>query len=86
VPVDAFATGVLAAAQSLGRAIPTDLRVATRYDGMRARLATPSLTAVDLHLDQVAEAAVELLIATMEHRVPSRAAISPPGLVVRNSS
>lgn len=86
VPIDAFATGVLAAAQSLGRAIPTDLRVATRYDGMRARLATPSLTAVDLHLDQVAEAAVELLIATMEHRVPSRAAISPPGLVVRNSS
>jgi len=86
VPVDAFATGVLAAARSLGRAVPTALRVATRYDGMRARLAVPSLTAVDLHLDLVAEAAVELLIATIEQRPPRGSVIPPPSLIVRHSS
>jgi DNA-binding LacI/PurR family transcriptional regulator len=86
VPVDAFATGVLSAAQSLGRAIPDELRIATRYDGMRARLATPSLTAVDLHLDRVAERAVELLIATMDQKAPPDHAMPPPSLIVRHSS
>lgn len=86
VPVDAFATGVLAAAQSMGRALPAALRIATRYDGMRARLATPSLTAVDLHLDQVAEAAVELLIATMDQKPSVKPATWFPRLIVRNSS
>lgn len=86
VPVDAFATGVLSAAQEYGRPVPARLRVATRYDGMRARLATPSLTAVDLHLDQVAEAAVALLIAAMEGREPSGTTMSPPRLILRNSS
>lgn len=86
VPVDAFATGILAAAQSLGKATPADLRIATRYDGMRARLATPGLTAVDLHLDLIAEAAVELLIATMEQRSSVRPATWSPRLIVRNSS
>ena len=35
--------------------------IATRYDGLRARTAEPALTAVDLHLEQVATLAVELL-------------------------
>jgi DNA-binding LacI/PurR family transcriptional regulator len=70
----------------LGRAIPDELRIATRYDGMRARLATPSLTAVDLHLDRVAERAVELLIATMDQKAPTDNAMPPPSLIVRHSS
>lgn len=86
VPVDAFATGVLAAARSLGRVVPAELRVVTRYDGMRARLATPNLTAVDLHLDKIAEAEVELMIATMEGQGPPGIELPPSSLIPRNSS
>ncbi|RVI03963.1 LacI family transcriptional regulator, partial [Sinorhizobium meliloti] len=86
VPVDAFARGVLDAARLLDRPVPQGLRLATRYDGMRAKLATPQLTAVNLHLDQVAEAAIDLLIAAMEGKEPQPHAIAPPQLVVRESS
>ncbi|MDH6592653.1 DNA-binding LacI/PurR family transcriptional regulator [Variovorax sp. TBS-050B] len=61
VPVDAFATGAVAAALAAGRRIPEDVMVATRYDGLRARTSVPPLTAVDLHLDQVAQQAIALL-------------------------
>ena len=86
VPVDAFATGVLDAARAVGRKVPQDLRLATRYDGMRAKLATPPLTAVDIHLDQVAAAAVDLLLARLGQENPEPSAIAPPCLVLRNSS
>ncbi|WP_315838807.1 substrate-binding domain-containing protein [Bradyrhizobium prioriisuperbiae] len=86
VPVDAFATGVLQAAQSLEISVPDQLRVATRYDGMRAKLAVPPLTATDLHLDRVAEVAVELLIATLESRQPATLTVPRPTLIARNSS
>lgn len=85
-PVDAFATGVLTAARSLNRSVPLGLRLATRYDGMRAKLSVPQMTAVNLHLDQVAEAAIDLLIAVMEGKDPERRPIAPPLLVVRESS
>ena len=86
VPVDAFATGVLDAAGIVGRTVPYDLRLATRYDGMRAKLATPPLTAVDLHLDQVAAAAVDLLLARLGQPDPAPTIVSPPSLVLRASS
>ncbi len=86
VPVDAFATGVLKAARATGRKIPQDLRIATRYDGMRAKLATPPLTAVDLHLNEVAEAAVDLLLARLELAGSATPVISSPSLVLRGSS
>jgi DNA-binding LacI/PurR family transcriptional regulator len=52
--VDAFAVGALAAVQQAGLRVPQDVMIATRYDGLRARTAEPALTAVDLHLEQVA--------------------------------
>lgn len=86
VPVDAFAAGALRAAAALGLSVPDDLRLATRYDGMRARLASPQLTAVNLHLDQVAEQAIDLLIALIEGKALSPEPIERPQLVVRLSS
>ncbi|MGQ3296494.1 MAG: substrate-binding domain-containing protein, partial [Shinella sp.] len=68
------------------RKVPHDLRLATPYDGMRAKLATPPLTAVDLHLDQVAAAAVDLLLARLGQLDPAPCAVSPPCLVLRTSS
>lgn len=86
VSVDAFAAGVLQAARSLDISVPDQLRVATRYDGMRARLAVPPLTATDLHLDKVAEVAIELLIATLESRQPAKSMMPVPTLIARSSS
>jgi len=66
VSIDAFASGAVRAARDLGRAIPGNLRIATRYDGLRAKLSEPPLTAVDLHLPEIADAAVELLRRRIE--------------------
>jgi DNA-binding LacI/PurR family transcriptional regulator len=61
VPVDAFASGTVTAVLESGRRIPDDVMVVTRYDGLRARTCVPPLTAVDLHLDEVAQQAIALL-------------------------
>lgn len=63
--VDAFASGVIQAAQAWGMDIPGRLKVATRYDGLRAKLSDIPLTAVDLHLEEVAAMGVELLAQVM---------------------
>lgn len=86
VPVDAFASGALIAAKAVGRLVPDDLRIATRYDGLRAKLASPALTAVDLHLDEIATAAVELLIARLQNREPPKPYSLLPELVIRAST
>ncbi|RJL18489.1 substrate-binding domain-containing protein [Paracoccus siganidrum] len=85
VPVDAFASGALAAAHAAGRRVPQDLRLATRYDGLRAKLARPGLTAVDLGLAEVASLAVELLLARLDG-TPANVMAPRPRLVVRRSS
>lgn len=61
VPVDAFAIGAVQALLQRKRRIPEDVKVATRYDGLRARQCDPPLTALNLHLEQVAALAIDLL-------------------------
>jgi DNA-binding LacI/PurR family transcriptional regulator len=43
VSVDAFAAGTRRAAAELGRTVPGDLKMATRYDGIHARESDPPL-------------------------------------------
>jgi len=72
-PVDAFAVGAVRALQALGRDVPGDVMVATRYDGLRARECNPPLTSLNLHLETIAAQAIELLFdrlqGTAERRV-----------------
>lgn len=85
--VDTFATGAVRAVRDSGRSLPRDVRVVTRYDGLRARTSDPPLTAINLHLDDVATEAVRLLLRKMSgEEVSSSADISPPILVSRASS
>ncbi|HEY2255596.1 MAG TPA: LacI family DNA-binding transcriptional regulator [Variovorax sp.] len=87
VPVDAFASGAVKAIAESGRQIPQDVMVVTRYDGMRARTCVPALTAVDLHLDQVAHQAVDLLFDHLRGDTSCRKVLGPPAqLVPRGSS
>jgi DNA-binding LacI/PurR family transcriptional regulator len=87
VPVDVFAVGSLKAAAELERRVPDDLKLVTRYDGIRARECSPSLTAVNLHLDALAALAVDLLLEIMRGGSERQSAAGPaPELVVRGST
>ncbi|WP_432262219.1 LacI family DNA-binding transcriptional regulator [Cupriavidus sp. TMH.W2] len=86
-PVDAFAVGAMAHLQGLGKRVPDDVLVVTRYDGIRARSAQPPVTAVNLHLERVASLAVELLFAHLSGDRSRNVITGPaPELVVRASS
>lgn len=86
-PVDVFAVGAVRALHELGRSIPGDVKLATRYDGILARSCDPPLTAVDLHLPIVAQTACTLLLARLRgETVPVHTALPPPELIPRRSS
>ncbi|WP_152345843.1 LacI family DNA-binding transcriptional regulator [Brevibacterium sp. CFH 10365] len=65
-PIDTFASGAVRAALDSGRTVGDDLLVATRYDGLRARTSNPPLTAVDLGLEAISSAAVEMLVTVLD--------------------
>ncbi|MGF7000838.1 LacI family DNA-binding transcriptional regulator [Paraburkholderia sp. GAS32] len=85
--VDAFAVGAVQALIEEGRRVPYDVKVVTRYDGTRARSCRPPLTAVDLHLDDMASQAVALLFEHLGGKDGRRFVVpTRPDLVVRESS
>ncbi|MGW4164029.1 LacI family DNA-binding transcriptional regulator [Streptomyces sp. NPDC004788] len=86
--VDAFAVGAVRAIKDSGRAVPDDVMVVTRYDGLRARTCEPPLTAVDLHLDRAASDAVELLLGRLRGDVITGAVVTSPEprVIARTSS
>ncbi len=87
VSVDTFAAGALRAFGDLGIAVPDDVRLATRYDGHRARESTPALTAVDLHLEEVADLAVKLLLDRLRlGRTRARSVLAPPPRLIARAS
>lgn len=87
VPIDAMATGVMQALRQHNLLVPSDVRVATRYDGVRAKTENPPLTAVDLKLENVADIATRHLTQIIEAIVvPSAIAAPRPSLVVRATS
>lgn len=86
VPVDAFASGTLAALAQAGRRVPQDVMVATRYDGLRARTSSPPLTAVDMHLDTVAEQAIALLFDHLRNGGGARQVQGPAVQLVQRLS
>ena len=87
VPIDAMATGVMRALREAGLSVPGDVRVVTRYDGLRARSEVPALTAVNLHLDTVAEIATRALARQIDgETLDARIRAPAPGLLVRGSS
>ena len=86
-PIDAMATGAMAALRARGLRIPQDVRVATRYDGIRARSETPPLTAMDLRLDDVARLATEALLDLLDGSEAEQIIDAPaPRLVPRGST
>jgi DNA-binding LacI/PurR family transcriptional regulator len=60
-----FVRGVMRAARETGTRVPEDLLVAAGVDGVPAREAEPPVTALDLHPERQAEAAVEMLLSRL---------------------
>ncbi|WP_197678160.1 substrate-binding domain-containing protein [Brevibacterium siliguriense] len=67
------------AAQESGRTVGGDLLIATRYDGLRARTSRPPLTAVDLGLEAISSAAVEMLVVVLDEGHSSNAGAAADG-------
>ena len=63
-----FIRGTLRAAKAAGRTVPGDLLLAAGVDSVPAREGEPPITALDLHPERQAEAAVEMLLARVAGR------------------
>lgn len=87
-PFDAFAVGAVRALRERGRRVPEDVMVATNYDGRRASLSQPPLTALDLGLPAIARSAAQLLLTVLdgEADAPRRVAAPTPRVIARAST
>lgn len=61
-----FIHGVQRAAKEVGRRVPDELLVAAGVDSVHAREGDPPVTALDLHPERQAEAAVEVLLCRLD--------------------
>jgi DNA-binding LacI/PurR family transcriptional regulator len=82
---DVFATGVMRAAESLGRSIPDDLSVVGFDDNPASSTTRPPLTTVRQDISEKGRVAVALLVETLAGRTPAAAQL-PTTLVVRAST
>jgi DNA-binding LacI/PurR family transcriptional regulator len=65
-----FVRGVVRAANACGRQVPGELLLAAGVDGAHAREGDPPITALELHPERQAEAAVEMLLARLNGEQP----------------
>jgi LacI family transcriptional regulator len=81
------AIGVIRAARERGRAVPDDLSVVALHDSPVAEFFEPPLTTVQLPLEQLGRAAVELVLERLGGAPPRDVLLAdPPRLLVRGST
>jgi DNA-binding LacI/PurR family transcriptional regulator len=81
-----YATGALRAAREHGLRVPDDLLLVAGVDSHEASTGDPPITALDLHPDEQAAIAVELLAARVDDREAEVPRTVPGTLSVRRSS
>jgi DNA-binding LacI/PurR family transcriptional regulator len=81
-----FIRGTLRAAKAAGRKVPEDLLLAAGVDSVPAREGDPPMTALDLHPELLAEAAVEMLLARVAGDLSQRPRYIDAALRVRAST
>jgi DNA-binding LacI/PurR family transcriptional regulator len=84
--LDRLALGTLLAARAHGVAVPDDLLVAGCTDSAAARAASPALTALVVHPDEVGRRAVGLLAALVDGQQPQERQVVVPARVVPRAS
>ena len=83
---DAFALGVIRAAESLGLSVPGDVSVVGFDDSSIAVVTRPPLTTVRQDVARKGQLAVATLLATMRDEQPPDDVLLPTELVVREST
>jgi len=81
-----FIRGVLRAAQASGKHVPGELLIAAGVDGAYAWEGDPPVTALELHPERMAEAAVTMLLARLDGESAQPPAHVPATLHVRAST
>ena len=84
---DLSAIGTMEAAQEMGLDVPSDVSVIGFDDIPEAARTTPALSTVRQPIQQMGSAAVELLIALMDGRIPETTHVRlPTSLVIRGTT
>lgn len=84
---DRLAFGALLAARACGASVPGDLLLAmTSTESRQGQSSGPSVTALDLHPDQIGQRAIELLIDIVEGRRTGGHVLVPTRLIPRTST
>lgn len=85
---DMWALGAYVGARDLGRRIPDDLSIVGIDNIVLSEVATPPLTTIHQPLSEMAQVAVETVIARIERKTdaPPQSITLPPRLVVRQST
>jgi DNA-binding LacI/PurR family transcriptional regulator len=83
---EGFGAMILLVATSLGLAVPEDVSVAQDLDDAFAKTVSPSITALDQHLDLQAAAGIDLLLARLEGEGEVANVTTPISLVLREST
>lgn len=82
-----FGAGIADAANALSIRVPTDLMIATVTDSSLCRENDPPLTAIDLVLEDLGQAAVDLLLAQLsDEPAPEAPLVLSPRLHIRGST
>lgn len=81
-----FIRGVLRAARNCGKQVPGEILLAAGVDGVDAREGDPPVTALELHPDRLAEAAVQMLLARLSGEPVEAPRLVPATLNVRAST
>lgn len=84
--LDRLALGVVRAAADEKINVPRELLVAGCSDSEASRRATPALTVLNLHPDQIARAAVDALLDVLDGHTPEPGVVVPSRVVARGST
>lgn len=82
---DSIATGVIRGLQENGYNIPKDVSIIAFNDTIMSQYTNPPLTSVRVHVEELAEVAVSLMIEKLNNRNYSKHVILPTKLIERES-
>jgi DNA-binding LacI/PurR family transcriptional regulator len=82
---DIMAAGALLGARELGYRVPDDLSIIGRNNSLHARLSTPAITTIDLHIEEAGKSAAQLLLNAIEKTAVHQKILIPGTLIERET-
>lgn len=82
---DIMAAGAILAAKDMGLRIPEDISIMGRNNSLHARLSTPAITTIDLHIEDAGKSAAHLLLAAIDGSAVSQKILIPGTLIERDT-